>query len=388
MIQHGISKYELEINKILVKNIETLMKQHEISQNEITKQLNERLSEKSISISQSTINRYMNEKVKMPLAVAYEVCDILSVSLSECLKPDMQPDMQRVMQNIQGESQNDILTVLRWILKDNKKFIFDTERSKDDFIFYEGIYHCYFHPTIASERDKPLTGKLTFSVDRGFCNSVLQINTGKPRDGSDSTEPFIKLYKGVSLISEPANSWYSILIGENIEEMVFLSFRYMKLNARFLDCRIAEVLTTAAGGKPYPVVLRMFLSREKIQEQHYNAISPHLFMNTSDIYIAKTKLHSIKNVDNTYKSVIDQLERYEYDTSPPEEIYMLDEAVVKETAKRFGLIDFDSNTLITLLRASSISMYHNKVSVKADDLIRNLLMGYGYYNRQVSNNSE
>jgi hypothetical protein len=347
-------------------------------------------------LSAGTLSKYFPKKdsddfetikIKtLPLGIVCVACKVFGATIDQLAN-------EKFAEKVAGEDDHDhdteekkepvnTLRVLRHVFENRTNFVFDADANKDVFKFYEGTYHCYFHPTIYSERKSILTGEITFSIKDGFCKTTLKINTGKHLEGAESRDEFIKQYDGLSLISRHVDCWYSILAGENVAEMVFVCFRYIKPNARYVDCRIAEVLTSSAGGSRYPVVLRVLLSRDEINEEHFDLISPHLTMNTSDIYITQENLRSLKETHNHYKSVIESLERYECENnSPPKETYILGENIVRETAKRLRIKDVDINKFITLLRAESVLMYHNKVSEKADDLVRNLLVGHGYFDR-------
>lgn len=76
---------------------------------------------------------------------------------------------------------------------------------------------------------------------------------------------------------------YHALIQKENEEC-FLMFRHFHLNRNQLECRVAEVLTAAAGGEDkYPTAHRMLISSQEIADEDIERLLPLLHLTNSKI---------------------------------------------------------------------------------------------------------
>jgi len=295
-----------------------------------------------------------------------------TILLSRDAQPHIQTQDSGLSQSLSAKD------VVHHIFRSNRHFYYDAKRDYEAFRFIIGNYHCYCHPTISDEQSNMLTGSLSIKIDKDICRATLTIDTKKKVE--DTSEPYKKKYNGIVAISKKRNCVYCILLGKHEGEFVFVSFLYMEPNATYLRCRMTNVLTNAAGKDNYPVVLRMFLSRESLDEKDYGILSPHLRLNDSSIIVRKEDYDKIKESDD-YRKVLEHTEAL----LKPEEFYVIKESFLRGSAEQLSLSRSAMLELITRMRNKSISINHSKASSKVDDTLHDILRAFDYYKSGEAN---
>lgn len=168
------------------------------------------------------------------------------------------------------------------------------------------------------------------------------------------------------------------MYSDSLCEFCFLMFRFFKLNFGKQDCRIAEVLSSSSAAEERrPTVLRMLLSKEPIDDKDLKVISPAFSLNYSTIAISKEKLQEIGDTSNIYRKIVDSL--INSNTSVPMYFCKEDEVfnlALKYLKNKEAVLEF-----IMQLRSNSYAYRYNKVSMKADDAVRKILLSKGYYKK-------
>lgn len=272
------------------------------------------------------------------------------------------------------------MEMMRNFIGASRHFVYDTVKDFEDFKFIFGDYHCYFYPSISSQKRSILSANLKIfpSEETGVCRATLVIDIG--RDNEITSGRFEKVYEGFVVISKKVECVYCVLISHKVGEIALVSFRWPNLDGTLLRSRVAEVLTNTAGSEDnYPVVFRMFLSREEIDEQHYWLFSPHLKLNNSDIIIRKSDYEIIKNREK-YKSFHRVFAILEHSIAVENSaVYIIKESLIIAQAEQLALSKSTIFELVTEMREKSLSAYNNKVGETVDDIVFNTLRDHGYY---------
>lgn len=235
-------------------------------------------------------------------------------------------------------------------------------------------YYCYYYSTVSEEnqRENPvMEGTLRIYSDKDKCKAKLKINTKKyDIEGN----PIYKIYVGNTTYCSATQSIHCIMREELIGECCYLIFRYSQVNYIGQACRMAEVLSTSSTpDKRYPVVHRMFLSRERIRYDDLKLILPQLCLNYSEIMISDRGLFALKNESKEYEKIVEELLNTDYKM-----MHVFKEKQVRDIAERY----FSKNAsikFITKLRSFSQAYHYNKVSTRVDSNLWNILRDAGYY---------
>ena len=141
--------------------------------------------------------------------------------------------------------------------------------------------------------------------------------------------------------------------------------------------RIQKEQKKTAAEERRPTVLRMLLSKEPIDDKDLKVISPAFSLNYSTIAISKEKLQEIGDTSNIYRKIVDSL--INSNTSVPMYFCKEDEVfnlALKYLKNKEAVLEF-----IMQLRSNSYAYRYNKVSMKADDAVRKILLSKGYYKK-------
>lgn len=353
------SKYE----SIIAKNLKKLLQSTGYSQNRLAHELKER----GLDVNQGTISKYLRGYASIQLSVIVKICDIFNISILDLVREDFEYDRNIVfaddseLEEIGVDNSNLVIPKL------GKKFI--SNPAKEEFKGYLQTYYCYFFPTLSGEQEI-LTGVLDIKADSSYCAASLRLDANKLEDG----KPVIKYYRGCAVISEAVKALYIILGSAKEGEICVINLRHFFIRHQKLECRMAEVITNGAGERHFPTVHRMLLSGVPIKEEHLQYIAPHLFLNSSNMWIEKEKLEALRKESDGYSALIDHLVH----NIKPMEVFSLDEAYVTSNAKQF-LTKEDARIFLSQMRNASHKMRYNKVSNKLDETVRELLLSLGYY---------
>lgn len=166
---------------------------------------------------------------------------------------------------------------------------------------------------------------------------------------------------------------------------MFFNVSPFKLNFGKQDCRIAEVLSSSSISEHRrPTVLRMFLSKEPVKDSDLKVISPALFLNYSTIAIDKENLCKIGGTSEEYEKIIAEL----LAANNSQEMYFCKEKDIFPIAQRYLKSKEAALEFLMQLRSLSFAYRYNKVSPKADDAVRDILLSRGYYKKRVVEDKE
>lgn len=359
------AKYEDAIRS----KLEALMRTRHYSQSRFCEMLRERGLDLGGQGAQGNLSSMLKGRKHIPLSLIVHICDIFDITLAELVDENFGRSRQTA-----AVYSDDLLPLIPY-LGDN--FVIDP--SDPHFSGYLQTYHVYLFPSQGDDT-RIRTGKLHLSPRGDVCEAVLEINTNKIRDG----KPYTKVYRGRCIISTTMRSVFILLTDQDKGELSVLNFRYHILNTYPLDCRIACALINATGVEHPPTMQRMFLSRTEIAPEHIPLLQTHLYLNGSIIPIRKEQLDSLREADDSYHDVIDELFR----TNRPDSVYYLDEDDVLSAARRCLRDDGLSlrhpenpqvNRFLAMLRSLSEHSRFNKASRQADHLSRRFLRSLGYF---------
>lgn len=385
---------DTHLNKRIAKNIQTLLDYNNINSYVLQKKLE---SSEKYTISYSYLNKILNnpERESMPLLYLIQCCQFFKISLDKIVSldftqkdciPQSDSDFKKIIDSIKvidtcdneeftAQSEQPDAEKDTDINKQKTLSVFIEDPDNPLFSSFLQTYYCYFYPTASSENkamNPILSGTLTLEPHNGKCLVTLNINTKKRRNN----KPTYKTYTGTAVISSTVQNIHCTLKSDEIGEFCYIIFRHFHLNYALQDCHMAAVLSTSSTGRDrYPTLLRMFLSREQISAEHLRLVSPHLWLNYSQIMISEADLLSLKESSEKYEEIINTL-IYNF---KPEPMYLFREDDVLVYAKRY--LDNKNNIVrfITELRLHSYAYRYNKVSNTVESTVRDLLISLGYY---------
>ena len=311
-------------------------------------------------------------KNEIPLGVIVKLCEIYNISLTELVSENFISLDREIFTDESSIAHPQREDSILYIPRLGKKFI--TDPSDLDFGGYLQDYHCYFFPTLSGE--KPiLKGTLTLGghSKSNVCEASFILDTNQ----KINNEKIYKTYTGCAIISTSVHSLYVILSSPEEGEICVINFRHFFIRHRDLDCRMAEVITNAAGESHAPTVHRMLISREEISDEHLEYVKPHLHLNSNDLIIAVEDLQAFRSESEYHNKLIDHL-TYTTETST---LYSFKEDFVRSNALQFLTKD-QLPLFLSKIRQYSCKMRYNKVSSRADENMYNLLRTLGYYSRQ------
>lgn len=379
----------VKINSTICNNLKKLLEIHGLTVSNICKHIEE---SKELSVHRTTFNRFMNDpgNSNLPIVFLVSCCNYFKLSMDNLLSDNFNPyENYKKFNDVHAE-----LLISANADGRNPQGQRDVSFTHPDYpaneIFVENpnspllkkylqTYYCYYYSTVSSEnktddtKEAMLSGTLKLEPDGARCKAILSIDT---KTCDENGNPNYKIYEGNAVVCPSIQSLQCILHHPE-GEFCFMIFRYSHLFFNNQECRLAEVLSTSSTSeKRYPTVLRMLLSKERIEDKDLEEIAPHLGLNYSNITISKAGLENLAKVSEKYGAIVQKI----FETEP-EEMYRIKEKKVAEIAKEF--LDEDETALfLTKMRAHSFAYRYNKVSPKADDTLRKLLGQMGYYKKK------
>lgn len=344
-------------------NIQKLLAATGLSQNAFA----EKLRKNGLEINQGTISKYIKGDVEIQLSVVVKICEVFKIPISELVSDNfiyIDRDNAPTALDETPERKDSVLYIP--IMGDK----FTTDPKDRDFNGYLQTYYCYFFPTLSNE-DRILKGTLTLRAGASVCEASLLLDTNRKRNG----EPIYKTYSGCAIISTSVHAMYIILSSPDEGEICVLNLRHFFIRHQSLNCRMAEVLTNAAGETHAPTVHRMLMSRERVSDEDLQVLAPHLHLNSSEILISKEALMSIEgDKSEKHKNMLEHLV-YLVDEEP---VYRFREDYVRSNALQFLNKD-ETLVFLSQVRERSNKMRYNKVSNKVDETVHSLLRSMGYF---------
>lgn len=374
MINPKLKKENLRLNGIIAANMKLVMDDRAVTFLEACKEI-EKCS--GIKVDRTTMNRYISKPNdnNFPLPVLDAFCKCYHVSLSDIMSEkfkiteeqasDDREEISRIHMDMEFSSGFDSL-----FIEDPTSPILEN---------YIQPYFCYYFSTVSAENHKEnigesiLSGTFELKEEGKKTKAILKIDT---KTQSEDGKTNYKIYTGNAVVSLPFQSCNCIMQTDK-GEFCFVIFRYSHLGYFKQNCRLAEVLSlSSTPDKRYPVVHRMFLSREELSREDIELIAPQLQLNYSDILIDEKSLFAMAEKSDAYACIIQELLRK---GSTP--VYRLRETddILPLLKKRMN--SKERNLFLNELRAYSIAYRFNKISPIADSNIQKLLESRGHYKK-------
>ena len=137
------------------------------------------------------------------------------------------------------------------------------------------------------------------------------------------------------------------------------------------------MLSTASGGEERcPIVQRIILSRERIQEKDLNLVRSALLFNYSNIPVCEEDLERLGSMSGQYKQITEYIlaskkNKSVFFLNEQDDVYHYANLVLND---RIAALEY-----VSCLRGLSFSHRYNKVSYKTDHNLVDLLRSRGYY---------
>lgn len=379
------------VNKTICTNLKSLLKARDLSQRQFCKQL----AEQKTSITRSYFSKVLGDPKYISAAFLLSCCDFFGISLKNLASTNFDAseyiynntedhkdylNIKALLQKSDPSQSNPISDINHMHVDANFPPPFNSTNLISDpshtlFTGYLQDYYCYYYPTHSSENKEEeiiLKGILRLEAEGNYCKSTLKIDTNTVADDGNIN---YKSYIGYATISPTVNSLNCIMYSDSLCEYCFLMFRFFKLNFVKQDCRIAEVLSSSSAAEDRrPTVLRMLLSREPIKDNDLKIVAPAFSLNYSTIAISKENLEKIGGTSDVYREIVDALMDNDTSTS----MYFCKEDSVFSIALKYLKQKESVQEFVMLLRADSYAYRYNKVSTKADEAVRRILLSKGY----------
>lgn len=266
--------------------IDVLQKQYpEMSQTKLV----EKCQKAGYQVSQPEISRLLAGKGNLTLYQAIAFSDILEIPLECFLNGKMKAG---------------------GVYLDNLGANFITDSNADEFSGFFGNYHALFHSTGADE-NKVLEGILQVGKmpEGKICCAKFVLDTGElDRQGS----PILKRYKGQVIIAPMVEAIYCILASEKYGEISILEFRYRSFKVRDVVCRMGLVLTVSAGEQKFPIVHKLFISRDKLEGKLRDNILQMLRLSNYEFKVSQRTLEKIQEQYPKYAAICKELQGREF----------------------------------------------------------------------------
>ena len=385
------------VNTTVSKNLEKLLEARGLSQ----RQFCQKMAEEKISVTRSYFNKILREPKYISAAFLLSCCDFFGITLQNLVSEDFDAseyisndtrdhkdylNIQAILKNCRDKEKDvseerqeeeefeNEQAILQWKKFESGNLI--TDPSNTMFKGYLQNYYCYFYPTDSAQNKddgKMVKGILQLKAEKNYCKATLKIDTNIVDECGNTN---YKLYEGVASISPAVFSVNCMMYSEDMCEFCFIMFRFFKINYGKQNCRIAEALSSSSSNEDRrPTVLRMLLSQEPLAEQDLKAVAPSLFLNYSTIAISEEKLKEIGKVSEDYNNIINEITG----SSNSCKMHFLKETMVFNMAEKYIKKKEDIYSFLMLLRSESYAYRYNKVSKKADDIMRKILLSRGYY---------
>ncbi len=334
-----------------------------------------------VELNSGNISGYKSGTGYIPPILVWEACQLAGISVDKLLLRVEQEFRGREVHCLENKDDSTLFPLecrdINIAFPDSASFV--TDPTSAAFRGYLGSYYIYFTPTYSSGEGF-IKGILTLKEGASIVKAKVELLAHSKGKEETSVN---KLYEGTLIYSNSLNCFYCILSSADVGELCFLMFRQMHLYASSLECRLAEVLTTSAGGEDKnPTTHRMLISREEVSDEDVLALLPLLNLNCSVITVSKEALEQVASSNPKFGEVINHV------LSTPG-MRVTEYYQIRENTIRAEMHDLDSNLevpLVVALRARELSSRYNKVSKKADDNIRNYLIGKGYFKEKISKN--
>lgn len=366
-------------NKLVAETMFEMMKKRNVSYSDLSSAIQDSYN---VTLNPGNISKYNSGNLTVPLLVIDVACRLLDISIDELFACAWKRQI-----SIEDKGEENVAESLD-ISENSSESLFISLPSNGTLISnpdnrafrgYEGEYFVYFAPTASNEQGF-LRGSMSIRFDTKDTRVKLVLKDHLFNGEEHSVD---KTYEGTLVFSTTVRCCYCILSCPDVGEMCFLTFRHFSLNKRNLECRVAQALTVSAGNEDrYPTVHRVLISHEFINNEDIQQLLPLLELNCSEIFISEDELEKVTKKCAEYQEIIDQtLTTSKHKKS----YYQIRESTIYEVVKNMKKLDKSLvYSLIVDLRECSVSSRYNKVSRKADRVVRNFLKLRGYFKNKNS----
>lgn len=348
---------------LIGKNLGAVIHELDISQNHLKSIMEER----GYNVNQGNLSKYLSGKTAGPLGLLLELADIVKVSVDRLIAADFNARAEAALIRSRADNPAQTACSLHIPLHGDT---FVTDPKAPEFRGYLQNYHVYMISPITAER-KLISGRMTLSAEGSICKAELTF------DDSPTADVSITKFTGQVIISKVLSMAYVFLSNTVTGEIHVLSFRHFQFRPRrqkqLLNSRIAVLLTNGIGEYHSPSVFRMILSRDRILPEHLPLLTPHLYLNGSEIAVSNHALTQLSMVSDEYRTIADHMCKFGGAMT-----YYWSEDFVQSFAK-MALSEEEVPTFISKVREVSNKCSHNKASRRADQMLRELLISLGYY---------
>lgn len=352
--------------RLIGLNLGAVVHELDISQTDLVSAMKQR----GYHVNQGNLSKYFSGSDVGPLGLLLELADIVQASLDHLVSKDFDAKNEAQLIRSSHDSSAHSLQTLQIPLRSEA---FVTDPHAPEFRGYEQTYYVYMFSPISSVKEKLISGRMMLFPEGSIFKAELMFD-----DTAAADTPAVK-FTGQVVISKPLSMAYVFLSNADTGEIHVLSFRHFKYDARqkhFLNSRVALMLTNGIGEYNSPSVFRMILSREEIIPEHQPLIMPHLYLNSGAITIPSHFLSQLSTASESYRMVTDSMSNFGLvDT------YYWSEHLVESIAQHTGLPKEEVPVFISKTRELSNKIIHNKASRKADQMLRDLLLSQGYYQK-------
>lgn len=370
-----------ELKKRIAKNLNWLLEKKCMGKSTLCQKLE---NNGQVSMDRATVSKFLNHPEQYNIGIPFLVAcaDYLEVSVDALVSKDIRLYSYR---SRDGESFEKLLDLPEIMKKEQENSNSGSGRG-DTFIIdpnshyfqkYYQTYYCYYYSTVADENkreDSIITGEMRMYHGAHECGVEFKINT---KSYDEEGNPNYKWYIGSATVSPKTQVFHCSLCDEHTGEYCDIIFRYSQVNFNKQDCRMALILSTSSTpDKRYPIVHRMFMSREEIKPEDLPLIASHLCLNYSKILISEKALLSLQEQSYKHQEMVDELLKR---TSEP--MYMISEREIREIAEKY-LGEEEEPFFLSKLRGVAMAYHYNKVSTGVDTMVRDILYNAGYYQQK------
>lgn len=331
------------------------------------------LKENGLNIQQSTISKYVNGEIPIPLSVIILLCRHYKWRIEDFASEDFTPNLSGIStdpQEIRSLSDKDAVLLIPHL---GEKFISDAKDKH--FRGYLQKYHCYFYPTISRE-ERIIHAELTLREDADSAHICIANLTIKNTQVFNQNA-IVKEYSGCAVISDAVDGMYILLSSPSEGEICMINLRHFFIRHQNLDCRMAMAITNSAGQSHAPTVHRMLLSRCEIRPEHLEELKPVLLLNNNHILISKEDMEKLSQAHQEYLPLIQHITAPE--TAQSHTFYRLRESYMHANAIQFLGCKRLANEFVLAARRLSLADRYNKISNKVDETVHALLLERGYF---------
>lgn len=361
-----LNEANIILNRRIASNLNALLSSNNISKGKLCENLNKM---GKISMDRTTLSKILNHpdeySISLPFLVA--CAEYFNVPVDLLLRND---NCIEVLQdeNIESVSEKAEKSQIYFVSNPNHPF----------WEQYLQKYYCYYYSTIAEENrkeDSLMAGTLEITNSGSWCKAEMKIDTKKY---DKFGEKIYKTYVGNAILCPATGTIQCNMRENNIGDCCYIVFRYVQVNYTKQACRMAEVLSTSS--KPerrYPVVHKMILSKEKINDKDWNMIKPHLYLNYSKIIVGQKGLEEIGQISDVYSKIVKEIKENHY-----EPVKVVKERTLREIAEKY-LSQEEVLVFVTEVRSKSLAYRYNKISQRVDLNLWEMLRNLGYFKDEI-----